>query len=134
MDSFPDTAFDSSLMPDVAGAGLPHDRASRMAARRAFVQMKLLFLRATGVLEDRKGQWLRHQVRVANDPLDLWLLRGPVLRALGEADERHLRSELYRGLDQIFPQAFGFDDGSTLPPTIPAPWEAMAGSSPSYIR
>jgi len=134
MDDFEDTAYDTQFNL----SGLPQDRASRLAARRAFVEMKLLFLRATGPLEDRKGEWLRHQVRQATDPIDLWLLRGPVLRALSQDDQRHrgVRAELYRSLDSIFPEAFGFDPGATLPPTMPAPWEAMASEprAGGYIR
>lgn len=134
MQDFEDTAYDTQFNL----SGMPQDRETRMAARRAFVEMKLLFLRATGPLEDRKGEWLRHQVRQATDPIDLWLLRGPVLRALSSDDLRNrgLRAELYRSLDSIFPEAFGFDPGATLPPTMPAPWEAMANEprAGSYIR
>ena len=103
--------------------GLPHDRAARIAARRAFVDMKLLFMRATAQLADGKGQWLRQQVRLANDPMDLWLLRGPVLVALrqGDSHSRQMRAELYRGLDTIFPEAFGLDGGITMP-ALPEPW------------
>jgi hypothetical protein len=106
-----DTVFDTSFGHE---GGLPQDRQARLAARRAFVEMKLLFLRATASLEDRKGEWLD--------------------------DRRHrgLRAELYRSLDSIFPEAFGFEPGASLPPTMPAPWEALAGEprSPggSYIR
>jgi hypothetical protein len=136
---FDDTAFDTVIDSTFGPGGMPQDRAARLAARRAFVEMKLLFLRATAPLEDRKGEWLRSQVRLAHDPLDLWLLRGPVLRALSADDQRHrsLRAELYRSLDSIFPEAFGFDPGASLPPTMPAPWEAMAGAegrTGSYIR
>lgn len=135
---FDDTAFDTVFDESIAPSGMPQDRAARVAARRAFVEMKLLYLRATASLEDRKGEWLRHQVRQATDPLDLWLLRGPVLRALSVDDQRHrsLRAELYRSLDSIFPEAFGFEPGSSLPPTLPLPWEAMAGDGRpvSYIR
>lgn len=134
MQDFEDTAYDTQFNL----SGMPQDRETRMAARRAFVEMKLLFLRATGPLEDRKGEWLRHQVRQATDPIDLWLLRGPVLRALSNDDLRNrgLRAELYRSLDSIFPEAFGFDPGATLPPTMPAPWEAMATEprAGGYIR
>lgn len=134
MNDFEDTAYDTQFNL----SGMPQDRETRLAARRAFVEMKLLFLRATGPLDDRKGEWLRHQVRQATDPIDLWLLRGPVLRALSNDDLRNrgLRAELYRCLDSIFPEAFGFDPGATLPPTMPAPWEAMASEprAGGYIR
>ena len=136
---FDDTAFETVFSASDAGcSGMPQDRAARLAARRAFVEMKLLFVRATAPLEDRKGEWLRHQVRQASDPLDLWLLRGPVLRALSHDDRRHraLRAELYRSLDSIFPEAFGFEPGASLPPTMPVPWEALAtpGHPGGYIR
>jgi hypothetical protein len=51
---------------------------------------------------------LRSQVRAAEDPVDLWLLRGPLLAALREDDHedtRKLRAELYRTLDTTFPAA-----------------------------
>ncbi|HEX7689746.1 MAG TPA: hypothetical protein VF453_18720 [Burkholderiaceae bacterium] len=89
-------------------AGLPADRTARIAARHAFVGMKRLFLRAVENLEHRKGAWLRAQVRAAEDPVDLWLLRGPLLAALREDDRedtRKLRAELYRTLDTTFPAA-----------------------------
>lgn len=135
---FDDTAFDTVFGASLSDSGLLQDRQARLAARRAFVEMKLLFLRATAPLEDRKGEWLRNQVRLANDPIDLWVLRGPVLRVLSHDARQHrsLRAELYRSLDSIFPEAFGFDPGSSLPPTMPAPWEAMAGGDGArgYIR
>lgn len=135
---FDDTACDTVIDAGFGHGGMPQDRAARLAARRAFVDMKLLFLRATAPLEDPKGEWLRQQVRLANDPTDLWLLRGPVLRALSLDDRRHrgMRAELYRSLDSIFPEAFGFDPGASLPSTMPVPWEALAGDGRTggYIR
>ena len=102
-----DSAFPADI--DLAAPGLPADRDARVAARRAFVEMKHLFVRAVENLEHRKGAWLRAQVRAAEDPLDLWLLRGPLLATLREDDlaTRKLRAELYKTLDQTFPQAFG---------------------------
>jgi len=80
-----------------------------MESRRAFVEMKQLFLRAVENLAHRKGAWLRAQVRAAEDPVDLWLLRGPLLSALREDDiaTRTMRAALYRSLDRGFPEAFG---------------------------
>ena len=103
--------LDSGLAEDISLAplsGLPGDRDARLAARRAFAGMKQLFLRAAENLEHRKGAWLRAQVRAAEDPVDLWLLRGPLLAALREDDRedtRKLRAELYRTLDTTFPAA-----------------------------
>jgi hypothetical protein len=85
------------------GAGLPGDRGARLAARRAFVDLKLTFLTA---LDGSVGtDWLRTQVRAAEEPVDLWLLRAPVLAALagGTPEQRQRRQLLRRGLDSVFP-------------------------------
>ena len=85
------------------GAGLPGDRRARIAARQAFVELKLTYLQA---LQDVGGaDWLRGQVRSAEEPVDLWLLRAPVFAALEGADgERRSRRQLLRrGLDSMFP-------------------------------
>ena len=88
---------------------LPAARSARMESRRTFVEMKQLFMRAVENLEHRKGAWLRAQVRAAEDPVDLWLLRGPLLSALREDDlaTRTMRAALYRSLDRTFPETFG---------------------------
>jgi len=100
-------AAPESLFPECAA--LPETRAGRIESRRAFVEMKQLFLRAVENLAHRKGAWLRAQVRAAEDPVDLWLLRGPLLSALREDDvaTRTMRAALYRSLDRTFPEAFG---------------------------
>lgn len=115
--------MDMTTLPDTIAAqgwGLPQDRAAQLAARQAFVAMKRLFMSAVEPLGDVKGEWLRQQVRLANDPIDLWVLRGPVIAALrvDEHGTRSLRAQLYRGLDTIFPEAFGLDGPMTLPPTL----------------
>jgi hypothetical protein len=84
-------------------AGLPGDRHARIAARRAFVALKLTFLHA---LQDAPGdEWLRHQIRSAEEPVDLWLLRAPVFAALAgqDSERRSRRQMLRRGLDSVFP-------------------------------
>lgn len=100
--------------------GLPQDRAAQLAARQAFVAMKRLFMDAVAPLGEGKGDWLRRQVRLANDPIDLWVLRGPVIAALrvDEHGSRGLRAQLYHGLDNIFPEAFGLDGPMTIPPQM----------------
>ena len=112
--------LDSQLAPetDFPGApGLPGTRDARIESRRAFVEMKQLFMRAVENLEHRKGAWLRAQVRAAEDPVDLWLLRGPLLATLREDDAgtRAMRAALYRSLDRTFPEAFGGAGPSALP-------------------
>lgn len=84
-----------------AGAGMPGDRQARLAARQAFVQLKLTFLSALDHLRD--DHWLRVQVIAAEEPVDLWLLRAPVFSMLASADHRPRRQMLRRGLDSMFP-------------------------------
>ena len=90
-------------LPD---AGMPSDRAARIAARQAFVMLKLTFLHALEVADSAGSvEWLRKQVRCAEEPVDLWLLRAPVYAALAGTNEEHRsrRRILRRGLDTIFP-------------------------------
>ncbi len=91
-------------LADLAGAGLPHDRAARMAARRAFVELKHTYLMALSEVPDTEAGWLRSQVRAAEQPVDLWLLRAPVFAALtgADPDARRRRQMLRRGLDSMF--------------------------------
>ena len=98
--------------PILPGPGLPQDRHARIAARRSFVEMKQRFIAAVHSLDGLRGDWLRHQVRHAHEPIDLWLLRGTVFAALGLRDEttRRTRDELHRVLDSVFP-----DNGELLP-------------------
>ena len=76
------------FLPDAAlpGAGLPGDRMARLAARTAFVELKLGFIEAVGQIRGRDGDWLRQQVRHAEEPVDLWMLRGPLFDALSVED------------------------------------------------
>ena len=85
------------------GAGMPGDRGARMAARQVFVDLKLTFMHA--LREAADCDWLRAQVRAAEEPVDLWLLRAPMFAALsGTApDQRTRRQQLRRGLDSVFP-------------------------------
>lgn len=88
------------------GAGLPSDRLARIAARRAFVLLKTNFHEALSDLEGRQAEWLRGQVRAAEEPTDLLLLRAPVFAALagGGIEHRLRRHALRRGLDALFPE------------------------------
>lgn len=86
-----------------AGIGDPGDRRARVAAQDAFNSLKLTFLQA---LQSEPGvDWLRRQVSNAEEPFDLWLLRGPVFDILtGVHDEQRARRQLLRrGLDSVFP-------------------------------
>ena len=103
-----------SVFPEYIGQSAT--RSARIETRRAFVEMKQLFMRAVENLEHRKGEWLRAQVRAAEDPIDLWLLRGPLLATLREDDiaTRTMRAALYRTLDRTFPETFGSAEISAL--------------------
>ncbi|MDE1947757.1 MAG: hypothetical protein KGL43_17560 [Burkholderiales bacterium] len=93
--------------PALPGAGLPSDRVARLAARRSFVTLKQRFIEAVSDLPGHSGAWLRQQVRGAEEPGDLWLLRAPVFEALaGDAQEyRTRRRQLRRGLESMFPDS-----------------------------
>jgi len=85
------------------GAGLPGDRSARMAARQAFVNLKRVFMEA---LQGASNVgWLSAQVRSAEEPVDLWLLRAPMYEALAGTDpeQRMRRKLLRRGLESVFP-------------------------------
>jgi len=89
------------------GAGLPNDRLARIAARRVFVGLKQDFMRAVAHLDDARGRWLREQVRRAEEPEDLLLLRGHVFASLAGADGpcQAQRRLLRRSLDSLFPDS-----------------------------
>ena len=89
------------------GAGLPNDRLARVAARRVFVDLKHSFMHAVAMLPDERGRWLREQVRRAEEPEDLLLLRGHVFASLAGADEHRQthRRALRRSLDSLFPDS-----------------------------
>lgn len=96
-----------SLAPTLAcDFGMPHDRAARVAARRAFVALKRVFLDAAILLEGSAGARLRRRVRLALEPSELLSLQNNLLDALPETDERsaHHRHALYRQLDELFPE------------------------------
>jgi hypothetical protein len=87
------------------GHGLPSDRLARMAARRAFVDMKQVFMRAAADVDGTIGEMLQQRVRNANEPVELWRLRAVLLASLPTRHERTLihRIELHRQLDTLFP-------------------------------
>lgn len=91
-------------------AGMPQERLMRVAARRAFVDMKTEFLHALDELAappdlDDDLRQLRRLVRAAQEPEQLWALQRPVFGALRRdpvAGPR-LRDSLRQGLDSLFP-------------------------------
>jgi hypothetical protein len=91
--------------PALAGIGLPDDRQARIAARRAFVNLKLTYLAAVQSLPGPRADWLRFQIRHAAEPGDLWLLRAAVFDALPGQQHRAERDTLQRGIDSVFPSS-----------------------------
>jgi hypothetical protein len=87
-----------------AQIGMPGDRNARVAARRAFVDLKLTFMQALADLQDPGFEWLRSQVRGTEEPVDLWLLRAPVFAALSSPgpEYRQRRQLVRRALDSVF--------------------------------
>ena len=92
-------------MPNLNGnSQAVSSRDARLAARRAFADLKQTFLAAVADFHDAHAAWLRAQVRAAEEPVDLWLLRAPVFEALSGADpeRRRRRQMVRRGLDSLF--------------------------------
>ena len=89
----------------LCGAGMPDDRQARIAARRAFVNLKQTYLLAVEALPGPRAEWLRFQIRHAAEPADLWLLRAAVFDALPRQAYRCERDTLQRGIQSLFPSA-----------------------------
>jgi hypothetical protein len=87
------------------GVGLPEHRLERIVERQAFVALKLAFLEALEPAAGREVAWLRDQVRLAEVPLDLWLLRSSAFEALAGAAGKERRRALRRALDLVFPDS-----------------------------
>lgn len=87
------------------GGGLPGERLARTAARQAFLELKHGFVDAVAALGGGDAGWLQQQLRRAAQPVDLWLLRGPLFDVLGgdEPERRLARQRLSRGLETLFP-------------------------------
>lgn len=89
------------------GFGMPDERLARLAARRAFVDLKISFMRATADIHGHSGELLQRKVRSAREAIDLWRLRSAVFAALPSGEERSLlhKLELHQQLDSVFPEA-----------------------------
>lgn len=96
---------DTPAAADDATYGMPAERQARMAARRAFVALKLSFLYVVESLLDRPE--LQSQVRQAEEPHELWGLRAAVFAALTEDSplRRSQRQLLNRSLETMFPMS-----------------------------
>jgi hypothetical protein len=91
--------------PGAAGLADPAARSTRLAARRAFVELKQVFLDLAAEVEPGRADWLLQLVRHAEAPVDLWLLRAPLFDALEGPGEcrRERRHRLRAGLSRVFP-------------------------------
>ena len=96
------------------GFGLPDARLARVAARRAFVEMKICFMRAAARIEGAKALQLQRDVRMALEITDLWRLRGALFDALpqeshGDAHREEMRRHLESGFhDSDAPMSTSF--------------------------
>ena len=98
----------------LVGVGTPHDRQARLAARRAFVSLKQSYLLAIDSMAGARAEWLRFQVRHAEEPADLWLLRAAVFESLPARECRAERERLQRGIDSLFPNGGSNSGFATL--------------------
>lgn len=91
-----------------ANAGRPDERRGRVAVRRAFVELKLVFMRAAAEVRGETGQQLQLLVRQAGEPIELWLMRSTLLAALPrdgldrDSAEAH-RLAISGALAQVYP-------------------------------
>ncbi len=99
-----------------AANALYGDRMAALAARRAFVALKVAFAEAVVEITGPSAHWLQEQVRAAEEPVDLWLLRGTIFTELGGPDpmRRLQRQRLRRALEAMFPDTQPNTDFSAL--------------------
>jgi hypothetical protein len=114
-------------LPPFDDVGMPQDRLARLAARRAFVELKQDFMIASAGLPGHRGDWLRERVRKAEDPYSLWQLRHSLFAALegNDPDTCTIRHALKTGLDTLF-----CESDSSLSSTSAMPLQAAASDAP----
>lgn len=87
-------------------ASRPAERRGHLAARQAFVALKLCFTRAAAEACGAAADELRQLVRQASEPIELWLLRGTLLAALPDDDDgraRQHRLAIEQALRRVYP-------------------------------
>jgi hypothetical protein len=84
--------------------GMPEERLARMAARRAFVEMKLRFMQAAQDIPGHRGQSLARRIRSSTEAIELWRLRDELFSALDLSGDRKSlhQQELRRQLSGAF--------------------------------
>jgi hypothetical protein len=97
-------AFPLPTVPPLPGIGLPIDRAALAAAQRTFAQLKLSCMAALAHVPVERHRWLHREVHRAEEPLDLWMLRAPLLAALQgpQAELKRQRQLLRRAMEALF--------------------------------
>ena len=100
----PQTERAIAPMQAVPAGGLPQERVARIAARRAFVEMKQAYMDATSDIAGATAALLQHKVRRASEPWELWSLRAVILASLPADHERTVghRTKLAREFDSLF--------------------------------
>lgn len=87
--------------------GMPNDRLARIAARRAFVELKQVFMQAAADIDGAVGEMLQRKIRSATEAAELWRMRIAILDSL-HAEHPNTASHrlaLRRTLDNMFPEA-----------------------------
>ena len=84
--------------------GMPSERWARVAARRAFVEMKLRFMQAAKDVPGPRGERLSARVRSSTQAVELWRLRDELFEALDCSIERNQmhQQEIRQQLRQVF--------------------------------
>jgi hypothetical protein len=85
------------------------ERLARVAARRAFVEMKVTFMRSAALVRGSAGPMLQRQVRLATEVSQLCRLSDSLFGALPPDAAEH-RAELQYHLDSAFPAGADQDD------------------------
>lgn len=97
-----DLGFDPAA-PLRAFGDLPQERLARVAARRAFVEMKQGFMQAAAGLRGASAALLQRQLRIAGDIGELLELSDTLLAVLPAGGEAH--AAVQRQLERVFPKA-----------------------------
>jgi hypothetical protein len=92
------------LKPAMPGSGLTRELLARIAARRAFVEMKQSYMSAASDIAGATAAMLQDKVRRTREPWELWSLRAVILASLPADHERTSshRLKLEREFDSIF--------------------------------
>ena len=83
-------------------ATVSDERLARVAARKAFVEMKVSFMRSAALVRGSAGPLLQRRVRLATEVAELCRLSDSLIDLLPH-DARGHREELRHHLDSVFP-------------------------------